>query len=113
VNISLDTLDPGKFSRLTGNGCIDNVFRGIEAALEAGLDPVKINMVVFPDTRAEEVRQMRGFCRFKGLQLQTIRKFSLDRKVEDKLVPADRPPDCVNCNRLRLTVDGFLLPCLF
>jgi cyclic pyranopterin phosphate synthase len=46
VNISLDTLDPGKFRRLTRWGKIDDVFDGIRAAEEAGLTPLKINAVV-------------------------------------------------------------------
>ena len=46
VNISLDTLDPGKFRRLTRWGKIDDVLDGIRAAEEAGLTPLKINAVV-------------------------------------------------------------------
>lgn len=46
VNISLDTLDPDKFKRLTRWGDISQVWAGIEAAEEAGLTPVKINSVV-------------------------------------------------------------------
>ena len=46
VNISLDTLDPGKFQRLTRWGSLDDVWTGIEAAEKAGLIPIKINGVV-------------------------------------------------------------------
>lgn len=46
VNISLDTLDPQKFQRLTRWGKIEQVWRGIRAAEEAGLTPVKLNAVV-------------------------------------------------------------------
>ncbi|MBM3153305.1 MAG: GTP 3',8-cyclase MoaA [Chloroflexi bacterium] len=46
VNISLDTLDPGKFHRLTRWGDLEDVWDGILAAEEAGLTPVKINAVV-------------------------------------------------------------------
>jgi cyclic pyranopterin phosphate synthase len=46
VNFSLDTLDPGKFNRLTRWGKLENVWEGIRAAEEVGLTPVKINCVV-------------------------------------------------------------------
>jgi cyclic pyranopterin phosphate synthase len=46
VNISLDTLDPEKFKRLTRWGKVDQVWEGIEAAERAGLTPIKINAVV-------------------------------------------------------------------
>lgn len=46
VNISLDTLDPEQYHYITRIGNIDSVLAGIDAALETGFDPVKINMVV-------------------------------------------------------------------
>jgi GTP 3',8-cyclase len=46
VNVSMDTLDPEKFRRLTRWGSLDDVWEGIEAAERAGLNPVKINAVV-------------------------------------------------------------------
>ncbi len=46
VNVSLDTLDPAKFKRLTRWGDLDVVWAGIKAAEEAGLTPLKINAVV-------------------------------------------------------------------
>lgn len=46
VNVSLDTLDPEKFHRLTRWGRLDDVWNGIQAAEEAGLTPVKLNAVV-------------------------------------------------------------------
>ena len=46
VNISLDTLDPNKFNRLTRWGKIEDVWEGIQAAEEANLSPIKLNGVV-------------------------------------------------------------------
>ena len=46
VNVSLDTLDPDKFHRLTRWGSLEDVWAGIQAAEEAGLTPVKLNAVV-------------------------------------------------------------------
>ncbi|MFM8323055.1 MAG: GTP 3',8-cyclase MoaA [Chloroflexota bacterium] len=46
VNVSLDTLDPGKFKRLTRWGDFEDVWQGLQAAEQAGLTPVKLNAVV-------------------------------------------------------------------
>lgn len=46
VNISIDTLDPDKFQRLTRWGKLDDVWKGVLAAEDAGLTPIKINAVV-------------------------------------------------------------------
>lgn len=115
VNISLDTLDTVRFGEITRGGDIADVLAGIEAAKKAALDPVKINMIIFGDTSLDEVETMRRFCREKGLVLQTIKHFSLynrDEMIGDVDL-FDRPAPCSDCNRLRLTADGFLKPCLF
>jgi cyclic pyranopterin phosphate synthase len=113
VNISLDTLDPARFSVITRGGDIRDVLRGIDAAVSAGLSPVKINMVVLEDTARTEIESMRRFCASKGLQMQTIARFSLDDRGSAGDGQTDKPPPCAGCNRLRLTADGFLKPCLF
>jgi cyclic pyranopterin phosphate synthase len=115
VNISLDTLDSASFSSITRGGNIRDVLAGIDAACAADLAPVKINMVIRPGTTANEIKQMQLFCANNGLKLQTISQFSLsDRKQNaSPSTAADRPPHCSTCNRLRLTSDGCLKPCLF
>ncbi len=115
INISLDTLDPDRYQYLTRGANINEVLAGTEAAKEAGLDPVKINMVVFEETKPEELETMRTFCGKNGFKLQTIQHFSLSNKVDYKEYahPFDRPLPCEKCNRLRLTADGYLKPCLF
>jgi cyclic pyranopterin phosphate synthase len=55
VNVSLDTLDPAKFHRLTRFGDIEDVWEGILAAEAAGLKPVKINAVVVQGYNEEDV----------------------------------------------------------
>jgi len=55
VNISIDTLDPVKFRRITRRGDLDEVWRGVEAAEAAGLTPVKINCVVTRGFNDDEV----------------------------------------------------------
>lgn len=46
VNISLDTLDPGVYSSITRGGRLGDALAGLEAAFDAGMDPVKLNVVV-------------------------------------------------------------------
>ena len=114
INISVDSLDPLKYERITRGGNLNMALNGVNAAIEAELTPIKINMVIFADTTDDEVDQMTEFCRVKGLQLQKIMQFSLyDRHDLSRRFNADRPPECAKCNRLRLTADGFLKPCLF
>lgn len=114
VNVSLDSLDHETYRRVTRGGDLDRVLGGIDTALQAGLTPVKINMVISESTTTDDVAGMRAFCRDKGLQLQTIIRFSLYDRSDLKIrFQAERPPDCARCNRLRLTADGFLKPCLF
>ncbi len=55
VNVSLDSLKPDRFERITGSNRIKDVLEGIEAAKKAGLNPVKINMVVLKDVNDDEV----------------------------------------------------------
>lgn len=113
VNVSLDTLDRERFQATTRVDGLDDVLRGVEAAVEAGLVPVKINMVVFADTSEGDIAAMRDFCASRDLRLQTINHFSLENRRHGQAYVADRPPPCAQCNRLRLTADGYLKPCLF
>jgi len=114
VNISIDSLDPQRYKNITGSFCLQEALAGVDAALEAGLTPVKINMVVLEDTTEAEVAAMEDFCRSNGVQLQTVMRFSLyDRSQLCRRFRTDRPPPCALCNRLRLTADGFFKPCLF
>ncbi len=71
VNVSQDALDPEAFARITQSGAYDRVMEGVEAALDAGLDPVKLNMVVFEHT-AGYVEGMVEHVARDGLRLQLI-----------------------------------------
>jgi len=72
VNVSLDTLDPEKFRFITGLGELDDVLAGIDAALDAGLRPVKLNMVLLRGLNNGEVWDMVDFAKEKGAILQVI-----------------------------------------
>jgi len=79
VNVSLHSLDPETFKRLCGRGQTVDVVRGIKAAIEAGLSPVKVNMVVLKDENEAEIAQMIEFCAKTGAILQLI-EYESDRE---------------------------------
>jgi len=58
VNISIDSLDPERFRAITRGGELDKVLAGIDAALEAGLSPVKLNIVVLRGVNDDEVEDL-------------------------------------------------------
>ncbi len=114
INISLDTLDPGKYRTLTRIGKIESVLSGIDATIAAGFKNTKINMVVIPGMNDNEVEEMQAFCKSKQIRLQRLNHYSLDNLDSiDRKYAAERPLPCIECNRLRLTADGKLKPCLF
>lgn len=55
VNISLDTMNPERFSRITRGGQLDQVWQGIEVALKEGLQPVKLNCIVMKGVNDDEI----------------------------------------------------------
>jgi len=155
VNVSLDSLDPSRYAALTGGGDVSIVVGGIEAALAAGLAPVKVN-VVLASAGALDGAEVRGFAelaRERPVHVRFIEAMPtcghvgylparrvLDRLAEmGKLRPVDGPrgggparywrlddsvgtlgviapitePFCGRCNRLRVTAQGEVLPCLF
>ncbi|ELZ09775.1 molybdenum cofactor biosynthesis protein A [Natrinema thermotolerans DSM 11552] len=72
VNVSQDALDPEDFAAVTKSGAYEKVLEGVEAALEAGLDPVKLNMVVFEHTAGYVPEMVDHVAENDGLQLQLI-----------------------------------------
>jgi cyclic pyranopterin phosphate synthase len=154
VNVSLDTLNAEKFKMITGVDAHEKVVRGIVRAKEAGLNPVKVNMVLLRGINEDEVDDMIEFVKENGLILQIIeleqfredafynqyhvnldevenkvrersvkvivrsmhhrRKYVLKDGAEIEIVkPMHNTEFCLNCNRIRLTSNGKLKPCLF
>ncbi|SFS55252.1 GTP 3',8-cyclase MoaA [Halostagnicola kamekurae] len=72
VNVSQDALDPEDFAAVTKSGAYERVLEGVDAALEAGLDPVKLNMVVFEHTAGYVPGMVDHVAENEGLQLQLI-----------------------------------------
>ncbi|MBI9054413.1 MAG: radical SAM protein [Bacteroidales bacterium] len=112
VNISLDTLDPEKFKQITRGGDIQKVFEGIEAAKRAGLNPIKINCVIQDNKHEPDAKEVAKFCEEKGLFIRYITEMDLE-KGEFSVVDGGSGGDCGSCNRIRLTANGLIKPCLF
>jgi cyclic pyranopterin phosphate synthase len=72
VNVSQDALDPDAFAEITKSGAYDRVMEGVEAALDADLAPVKLNMVVFKHTAGYVEGMVDHVADNDGLQLQLI-----------------------------------------
>ncbi|AGN01001.1 molybdenum cofactor biosynthesis protein A [Salinarchaeum sp. Harcht-Bsk1] len=72
VNVSQDAIDPDAFAAVTNSGAYDRVIEGVEAALDAGLAPVKLNMVVFEATAGHVPAMVEHVAANDGLQLQLI-----------------------------------------
>jgi cyclic pyranopterin phosphate synthase len=155
VNVSIDSLDPETYRRITRVGDLAQALEGVEAALDTGLEPVKINVVVLEHlydelegyvdlihrlpvhvrfieymspcgvfdnsyyVSAEEIK--RRLADFGDLQSSRppvgagpARYFSLPgaRGMMGFISPVSSH-FCPECNRLRLTADGKMKPCLF
>lgn len=72
VNISLDTLNPAKFKRLTRWGTFDQVWEGIEAAERAGLTPIKINAVIVRGYNESDVADLAALTLDRSWQVRFI-----------------------------------------
>lgn len=149
VNISLDSLNPDSYRSITGVSLLSDVLEGIEAAKEAGLTPIKINMVLLKGINEGEVDDfIRLVSGDRQLILQIIELMDLGgcplhadlSELEEKIAaesrkvitrrmhhrkkycydgaeiefvrPFHNSDFCRHCNRLRVTSDGKLKPCL-
>lgn len=112
LNISLDTLDPEAYRRITRGGELSSPVRGILAARAAGFEQIKVNTVVTEaEYHAEEMASLERFCEEHGLTLQRIAEYSLSEEKRDTM-QFERPLPCTECNRIRLLCHGVLKPCL-
>jgi GTP 3',8-cyclase len=78
INISIDTLEPERFERLTRRPGLEQVIEGILAAKEAGFEPVKLNAVAIRGETEEDVVPLARFAREHGLEMRFIEYMPLD-----------------------------------
>ena len=156
VNVSLDTIDPATFVMITRKDRFSEVLAGLDAAVQAGLVPIKINAVLQRGVNDHEASRLLDFAIERGCELRFIEQMPLsgqqwDResiitgkeilnqigathrltRVADRghspaelwmvdsgparlgIIAAVTEPFCSQCDRLRLTADGYLRSCLF
>jgi cyclic pyranopterin phosphate synthase len=92
INISLDSLHPDCFEELTRRPQLDRVLAGIDAAIDAGFDPVKVNAVLIRGVNDGEVVDFARFGRERGVQIRFIEFMPLDAGggwTMDQVVPSD------------------------
>ncbi len=112
INVSLDATDPARYKAVTRGGDVADVIAGIDAAIEADLSPVKINCVVAESSDEPDARAVAAFGAARGCQVRFIHEMNLPTG-RFASVEGGKGGDCAVCDRLRLTSDGFIRPCLF
>lgn len=78
INVSLDTVTPEVFIRLSRRDRLDDVLKGLVSATEAGLAPVKVNTVLMRGVNDHEAADLLRFCLAHGYQLRFIEQMPLD-----------------------------------
>jgi len=90
LNVSLDTLDPGRFREVSRRDGIDQVLDGLAAAKGAGFDRIKVNAVAIRGVTEADVVPLAAFCRTNGFELRFIEYMPIgaDPWERDKVLPA-------------------------
>ena len=84
VNVSLDTLNRKTFEFITKKDYLEDAKKGILKAVEVGLYPVKINMVIMKDINQDEIDDMFEFCKKNNIVLQLIELIESENCDDDK-----------------------------
>lgn len=83
VNVSLDSLDPATFARLTRGGDVGRVIAGIDAALAAGMK-VKLNIVALANDNAAELPALIAWAHARGMDASLIETMPLGEIEQDR-----------------------------
>ncbi|HSG40758.1 MAG TPA: GTP 3',8-cyclase MoaA [Thermoanaerobaculia bacterium] len=104
VNVSVDTLDPDRFREITRRGDLERVWRGIEAALAAGLDPVKLNAVLLAKDNAEDVERLAALTLNRPLHVRFIER--MPTEVNHRF----QPEQFLSCDDARARIESLFGP---
>jgi len=112
INVSLDTINPEKYMRITRHNKLDAVISGLLMAKKLGLNPIKINFVRIKGVNEDDEKQVKKFCARNDFEIRFIKQMDLST---GQFYPVEGGSGgiCSNCNRIRLTADGNIVPCLF
>ena len=112
LNVSLDTIDRAKYKEITRFDNLDSVLRGLHHAREVGFKKIKLNCVIRGgEDRVRELR-VKEYADENGFELRYIHEMDIS-KGEFWQVEGGDGGNCQKCNRLRLSSDGKIFPCLF
>lgn len=95
VNVSLDSLRPERFARITRVGRLERTLAGIDAALAAGFDRVKINSVVLKHRNHDEVTALARFALERGMDISFIEEMPLGVIGDHDRAEAFYPSDAI------------------
>lgn len=151
LNVSLDTLDPEKFRRITRIGELRDTLDGLDAARRAGFEHIKLNTVLMGGVNDDEIAEIAALAKDGAFDVRFIelmpigectdwdrRRFLPAERVLEYLPKGERVPSdgvtelwrpagfrgtvglirplshrfCADCDRIRVTADGCLKPCL-
>ncbi len=112
INISLDCVDPQRFAAITRGGSVADVLRGIEAARDAGFQKVKLNCVIASSPDEPDAQAVAAYGAARGLEVRFIRRMNTGAGEFWRVIGGDGG-HCERCNRLRVSSDGLVFPCLF
>lgn len=151
LNVSLDTLDPEKFRRITRIGELRDTLDGLDAARRAGFEHIKLNTVLMGGVNDDEIAEIAALAKDGAFDVRFIelmpigectdwdrRRFIPAERVLEYLPKGERVPSdgvaelwrpagfrgtvglirplshrfCADCDRIRVTADGCLKPCL-
>lgn len=90
VNISIDSLNPEIFKKITRVGDLENVLAGVRAALEYELTPVKINVVLIPGVNSSEIEDFAEFAYDNPVTIRFIERMPFNGQNSSELMPVDR-----------------------
>lgn len=79
INVSLDSLNPRRFRQLTRHGNLDQVLSGIDAAISAGFERLRINAVILRGRNDDEALDLVDYVRSRGIDLAFIEEMPLGR----------------------------------
>jgi cyclic pyranopterin phosphate synthase len=100
INISLDSLRPERFRRITRNGDLQRVLDGIDAAIRAGFERIKLNTVILNNRNQDEVPDLVRFAVDKGINISFIEEMPVGRVGEH-----DRAETFYSSERIRADLD--------
>lgn len=151
LNVSLDTLDPEKFRRITRIGELRDTLDGLDAARRTGFERIKLNTVLMGGVNDDEIAEIAALAKDGAFDVRFIelmpigectdwdrRRFLPAERVLEYLPKGERVPSdgvaelwrpagfrgtvglirplshrfCADCDRIRVTADGCLKPCL-